>query len=145
MTVAPVRGRARSKRTGATTDSPGWCARPACRKEFRRTVGATGRPSDYCSADCQRLVHAEKRAVAARVKRLEEMLRQTRTDFDAFVAHDLDAPLGSTDQQRVDIALGKAETAVKYIGADSPGIAELTELLAAVTALVAGTATSEVA
>lgn len=53
-------------------------------------MGATGRPSDYCSPECQRLVHAERKAVAARVRRLEEVLRQARTDLDGFSAHDLE-------------------------------------------------------
>jgi hypothetical protein len=143
VTVTPVTGRARSKRTVATIDFPGWCARPACRKEFRRTVGATGRPSDYCSAECQRLVHAERKAVAARVKRLEEMLRQARTDLDGFNAHDLDKPLGSASHQRVEVALGKAGTALKYISGDTPGVPELAELVDAVTALASEARTNE--
>jgi hypothetical protein len=143
VTVTPVDGRARSKRARAAPDFPGWCARPACRKEFRRTVGATGRPSEYCSPDCQRLVHTEKKAVAARVKRLEEMLRQARTDLDGFNAHDLEKPLGSTSHQLVEIALGKAQTALKYIATDGPGVSELAELVGAVAALITETRASE--
>lgn len=143
MTVTPVESRGRRKRTGATTDFPGWCARPACRREFRRTVGATGRPSDYCSPECQRLVHGERKAVAARVRRLEEMLRQAQTDLDGFSAHDLDKPLGSASHQRAEVALGKAATALKYVAPDSPGIPELAELVDAATALISESRKSE--
>jgi hypothetical protein len=143
VTVTPVEGRGRGKRTGSASDFPGWCARPACRNEFRRTVGATGRPSDYCSPECQRLVHTERKAVAARVRRLEEMLRQARTDLDGFSAHDLEKPLGSASHQRVEVALGKAGTALKYIAADNAGMAELRELVDAVAALISESRTGE--
>jgi hypothetical protein len=135
MTVTSVEGRSSSKRASGGTTFPGWCARPACRKEFRRSLGATGRPSEYCDPECQRLVHAEKKAVAARVRRLEEMLRQARTDLDGFNAHDLDRQLGGTNHQ-VEVALGKAQTALKYIPADGSGASELAELVGAVTALI---------
>lgn len=143
MTITPVDGRGRRKRTGPASDFPGWCARPACRKEFRRTIGATGRPSDYCSPECQRLVHIERKAVAARVRRLEEMLRQARTDLDGFSAHDLEQPLGSADHQRVEVALGKAGTALKYLATDNPGMPELAELVDAVAALISKSPTGE--
>ncbi len=143
MAVTPVEGRGRGKRAGSRSDFPGWCARPACRQEFRRTVGATGRPSDYCSPECQRLVHTERKSVAARVRRLEEMLRQARTDLDGFTAHDLEQPLGSANHQRVEVALGKAGTALKYIATDSPGIPELGELVDAVAALISESRTGE--
>jgi hypothetical protein len=52
---------------------------------------------------------------------MEELLRQARADLDAFDAHDLDKPLGSTDHQRLEVAAGKAATALKYVAADSPG------------------------
>lgn len=141
MTVTPVEGR--GKRTGSATDFPGWCARPACRNEFRRTLGATGRPSDYCSSECQRLVHTERRAVASRVRRLEEMLRQARTDLDGFSAHDLEKPLGSASHQRVEVALGKAGTALKYIAVDSAGMLELGELVDAVAEFMSESRTGE--
>lgn len=136
MTVTSVNGRAKTKATAAT-DYPGWCARPACRKEFRRTVGVGGRPNHYCSPECQQAMRTERKAAAAKVRRIEEMLRQARTDLDAFDAHDLDKALESTDYQRADVALGKAATALKYLAADSPGLPELAELANAVTALIA--------
>jgi hypothetical protein len=43
VTVASVSGRARHKKP-AVVDYPGYCARPACRKEFRRTIGVSGHP-----------------------------------------------------------------------------------------------------
>jgi hypothetical protein len=142
MTVTSVKGRTSARRTAATT-LPGWCARPACRQEFRRTVGATGRPSEYCGSECQRLVHAERKAVAARVRRLEEMLRQARTDLDGFNAHDLEKPLGSASHQLVEVALGNARTALKYIPADGRGVPELAELVGAVTTLITETRVPE--
>jgi hypothetical protein len=74
---------------------------------------------------------------------LEEMLRQARTDLDGFSAHDLDKPLGNASHQRVDVALGKAGTALKYIAADNPGVPELAELVDAVAALISESRSSE--
>ena len=68
---------------------------------------------------------------------MEELLRQAPTDLDAFDAHDLDRPLGSTDHQRLEVAGGKAATALKYVTTDSPGVPELAELVDAVTAIIA--------
>ncbi len=71
------------------------------------------------------------------------MLRQARTDLDGFSAHDLEKPLGSASHQRVEVALGKAGTALKYIAADSAGMLELGELVDAVAEFMSESRTGE--
>jgi hypothetical protein len=68
------------------------------------------------------------------------VLRQARTNLDGFSAHDLEKPLGSANHQRVEVALGKAGTALKYIAADNPGMPELVD---AVTTLISESRTGE--
>lgn len=139
MTVTSVKNRAKA----TVDDYPGYCARPACRKEFRRVTGVSGRPNQYCSTDCQQTVRTERKAVAAKVRRIEEMLRQARTDLDAFDAHDLDKPIRSVSHNQLGVAVSKAATALKYVPADTPGIAELAELVEAVALLVPSDPASE--
>ena len=131
MTVTSVNDRAKNK-NATVVDYPGYCARPACRKEFRRTIGVSGHPRQYCSTECQQVMRTERKAAAAKVRRMEELLRQARTDLDAFDAHDLGKPLGSADHQLLEVAAAKA-TALKYVAADTPGMPELAELFDAVT------------
>lgn len=64
------------------------------------------------------------------------MLRQAQTDLDGFSAHDLEKPLGNASHQRVEVALGMAGTALKYVSADNPGMPELAELVDAVAAFI---------
>lgn len=71
------------------------------------------------------------------------MLRQAQTDLDGFSAHDLEKPLGNAGHQRVEVALGKAGTALKYVAADNPGVPELAELVDAVAAFISEARTGE--
>lgn len=60
-----------------------FCARPACRREFRRTLGP-GRRQAYCSEICRRSAEREFRQVAQRLKHFEGVVGQLRVDLAAF-------------------------------------------------------------
>lgn len=83
-------------------DSPGvsrvpdsvvdYCARPRCRREFRRSTGR-GRPRDYCSDTCRRSAQNELREARLRLARFEALVAQFRTDVAAFTG-DTEAETG---------------------------------------------------
>lgn len=62
-----------------------YCARPMCRREFRRSTGP-GRPRDYCSETCRRSAQKELRVARLRLARFEALVEQFRKDVAAFTA-----------------------------------------------------------
>lgn len=66
-----------------------------------------------------------------------------RAPDDGGLGLDPRPPLGSANHQRVEVALGKAGTALKYVAADNPGMPELGELVDAVAALISESRTGE--
>jgi hypothetical protein len=145
MTVTPVNRR--SKNTGPATDGVGligYCARPGCRKEFRREVIA-GRPKRFCSDPCQQKARTERRSAEAKVRHAEDLLRQARIDLVAFDADDPGATRGGTQDARLQVALGQARTALRYVDKDAAGIHELQELTDAVVAALAVMTSTSVA
>lgn len=60
-----------------------FCARPMCRKEFRRSTGP-GRRQSYCSEICRRTAERERRQTRARLDHFESVVEQLRIDLAAF-------------------------------------------------------------
>lgn len=135
MSVASVSQRGRS--AAAEVDGGiGRCARPACRKEFRRTITA-GRPSRYCEDACKQKARTERKSAEAVLRHAEDLRRQARADLDVFDADDSNAVLAGDQLARAREALAAAATALRYIGGQpGAGIAELSELVAAVAPLL---------
>lgn len=145
MSVTPVNHRGRPK----TTDVEGGigrCARPSCRKEFRRTVTA-GRPSRYCEESCRQKARTERKSAEAMLRHAEDLRRQARADLDVFDADDADALLAADQMARAREALAAATAALRYIGGNSnAGIQELADLVSAVAPLIgAGVSSTSVA
>ena len=77
---------ARTAERAKPTDSqelPDYCARPACRREFTRTVGP-GRPQAFCSEVCRRSAERELRQAKSRLAHFETLVEQMRVDVAAF-------------------------------------------------------------
>jgi hypothetical protein len=60
-----------------------YCARPACRREFRRASGP-GRRQAYCSEVCRRAAEREYRRTTQRLAHFEGVVEQLRADVAAF-------------------------------------------------------------
>jgi hypothetical protein len=119
-------------------DYPGYCARPSCRKEFRR-VAATGRPGRFCSDNCRRVAQTEQRAAEAKVRHMEANLRQARGDLADFFTGDMEGSHGDA-QHNAEVALAQPGAALRYISdSEVPGILELRALYEAVKPLIAPT------
>jgi len=145
VTVTPVDRRSRSKTAASASDGLiAYCARPRCRGEFRRKTVA-GRPARYCSDECLQKARTERRSAEARARHAEDLLRQARVDLDAFDADDAVASLGGDQQGRLQVALGQARTALRYVGTEGAGLAELQELVAAATAVLETRSSTSVA
>lgn len=59
------------------------CARPHCRREFKRSTGL-GRRRQYCSDTCRGNAEREYKQAKAVVTQYERMLRDARVDVAAF-------------------------------------------------------------
>ena len=141
MAVTGVRRR--STRGSSAEDHPGYCARPACRAEFRR-IAVAGRPNRYCSDECRHAVRTERKSVEARIRHAEGLLAQARADLNVFDADDRSMPV--SDEQRALVAIAQARTALRYIqDQNPPGLAELRELVEAVETFLPLTAAASVA
>jgi hypothetical protein len=118
-----------------------YCARPACREEFRRQAGP-GRRQAYCSEFCRRSAERELRQARKRLAHFEGVVEQLRVDVAAFgrsaAGEDRDGVADPIDEQR------KAEDALTRVGgvlafagqSHDPLIKELRDLHDAVTALI---------
>lgn len=145
MTVSPVGRRTRSNSSAELDGGIGRCARPSCRKEFRRVVAA-GRPSRYCEESCRQKARTERKSAEAVLRHADDLRRQARADLDVFDADDPDAVLAGDQLARAREALAAATAALRYIAAQStPGIKELADLVSAVAPLVAGDRSASVA
>jgi hypothetical protein len=126
------------------------CARPACRREFRREV-TRGRPQLYCSETCRGNADREYRAARTVVAHYEDALELARADVAAFgrdpdsgdngdsgdsgvmTAGDRDAALATARE-----ALAHARAVADYAPAEDPRVRDvLRELVAAVHPILA--------
>lgn len=79
--------RSTKPRAGESSDSGDdlvdYCARPACRREFRRAP-KPGRRQAYCSEVCRRAAEREYRQTTQRLTHFEGVIEQLRADVAAF-------------------------------------------------------------
>lgn len=64
-------------------DLTSYCARPACRQEFRQSAGR-GRRRDYCSDLCRRQADRDYKRAKAMLAHFEELASRSRLDVAAF-------------------------------------------------------------
>ena len=138
--MAGSRGEASLDLAARTQDEPldvaAFCARPACRREYRR-VTQPGSPQRYCSTVCRRAAEKEKRQLRARLAHFESVVEQTRVDLAAHGRAD-DADAFVIDSRAAaSSAIGRAEGVLRFV-ADSgdPLVEELRLLYDAVKPLV---------
>ena len=116
-----------------------FCARPRCRKEFRRTAGP-GRKQAYCSDFCRRSAQSELRQKRARLAHFERIVELLRVDIAAFGRTDFDAK--DSESQSLDVrrtaedAVRRAAGALAFANLDEPAARELKRLYEAVVPLV---------
>lgn len=99
-----------------------YCARPNCRREFRRSTGP-GRPRDYCSDTCRRSAQKELRIARLRLARFEALVEQFRKDVAAFTADSDDVGANPSDSERLAReAVAQAKGAMPFLStSDDPG------------------------
>lgn len=93
-----------------------YCARPMCRKEFRRNAGR-GRRRDYCSETCRRLADRDYKRAKAMVDQFERLARRSRHDVLAFgraSEQDGGQPSEEIALERALRALGRAESVLRF-------------------------------
>jgi hypothetical protein len=117
-----------------------YCARPMCRKEFRRSAGR-GRRRDYCSDTCRRLADRDYKRAKAMVDQFERLAHRSRHDVLAFgrTADEQDPSQIDEDValERALGALSRAEAIIYFASdADERLIAELRKLCDGVRPLI---------
>lgn len=98
---------------------PTYCARPACRREFRSVQGR------YCSAQCAQLAVCELRQARSRLHALTAQVRQAADDVAAFHTADMGNQRTPLD---IHVAVSSARAALRYLPAGDPGVPELQAL-----------------
>lgn len=129
------------RRNGDNADGqelPDYCARPECRREFRRTLGP-GRRQAFCSEICRRTAEKELRQVRARLQHFETIVDQLRVDVAAFDRGEREAasprPQASQWMEAV-AALARAAGVLSVANPDTPLLGELQRLHDAVAPLL---------
>lgn len=111
-----------------------YCARPNCRKEFRKATGP-GRRRAYCSDVCRRLAEKEQRRLQARLARFEALADQARADIAAHGREDDAAP--PDPMRAAEDALARVEGALIFAGqSPNPAAQELRRLYEAVAPVI---------
>lgn len=128
-----------SSPTADAEELPDYCARPACRREFRRLPGP-GRRQAYCSEVCRRAAERELRQARSRLRHFEELVEQCRADVAAFGNAERDddnADAGGDPRRRAELAVARAAGVVEFIrDAESPIAGEFRQLYLAVAPLL---------
>lgn len=142
MTTTPVRpvGDEDQQQEAEEFDFVDYCARPMCRKEFRRSAGR-GRRRDYCSDICRRLADRDYKRAKAMVEQFERLARRSRHDVLAFGrSADEQGPAQVSEDiafERAVGALGRAETVLSFASdADERLLMEIRRLCDAVRPLI---------
>jgi hypothetical protein len=118
-----------------------FCARPLCRREFRRNAGP-GRPQAYCSEPCRRSAEREYRQALSRLSNYEAVVDQLRIDIAAF-GKDVDADVDDMAitpemRRRAEDAVEQARGAVPFLrSTEEPAALQLCSLYDAVAPLFA--------
>lgn len=111
-------------------DLPAFCARPSCRREFRRQPGP-GRPSLYCCGDCRTSAINEERTIQSRIKHFSSVLDQARADLAAFQREaEMTDPLA--DRRHLEESVIAAEAALRFVDPANPLAEFLSDLVTAV-------------
>lgn len=111
-----------------------YCARPNCRKEFRRAAGP-GRRRAYCTDLCRRLAEKELRQLQARLTRFEVLADQARADIAAHGREDETAPPDPI--RTAEDALARVEGALIFAAqSPDPAAQELRRLYEAVAPVI---------
>ena len=111
-----------------------YCARPNCRKEFRR-AGGPGRRRAYCNDFCRRQAEKELRQLQARLARFEALADQARADIAAHGRDDDAAPIDP--MRAAEDALARVEGALVFAGqSPDPAAQELRRLYEAVAPVI---------
>jgi hypothetical protein len=136
--VVPIDRRPAPRRDRAS--SPGTvtavCARPMCRREFSQRLDR-GRPRNYCSADCRRIVDNERRRTRSRLEHYQQNVDRLRADAAAYIggeraAHHPDVTLNGPMGQALEAALIRAEGVIAGAGPKNRLAGELALLVDAV-------------
>lgn len=101
------------------------CARPACRTEFH----SDGRR--HCSDQCEQAAQRELATAQDRLRGLTTAMRQAQADVAAFTADRSDSP-DAPSALTLARALAAAQSALRYLSTEDPGIEELQRLVDAV-------------
>lgn len=117
-----------------------YCARPLCRKEFRRAVGP-GRRQAYCSDFCRRTAERELRRTRIRLAHYESVVGMLRTDLAAFGKLESDGADSEgrpslDDRREAEDAVRRAAGALAFADHDEPAVQELQRLYEAVLPLI---------
>lgn len=103
-----------------------FCARPACRTEFQ----SDGRR--HCSDQCEQAAQRELASAQDRLRGLSAAMRQAQADVAAFTADRSDSP-DTPSALTLARALAAAQSALRYLSTDDPGIEELQRLVDALS------------
>ena len=123
----PIRRR-QAKDAVATQDVAAYCARPACGREFRRSV-QPGRPQIYCQEDCRRAAEQEIRKIKSRLRDLEATVAQQRRLLTAYGSDD-DMPEDAAPLIAVATpAVARAAGALRFLVSSDERVAEEFKLL----------------
>lgn len=140
MTVEPLSpGPILGADDASAGDMVDFCARPLCRREFRRAAGP-GRPRDYCSDTCRRSAQKELRAAKLRLARFEALVAQFRLDVAAFTA-DADSESLASSARRAQAldAVAEARGAAPFLAkSDDPAAHAFAALYAGVAPYFSG-------
>lgn len=129
----------RAERGEETESLVDFCARPQCRREFRRTIGP-GRKQAYCSQMCRRKAERELRQKRISLAHFEGVVDMLRGDIAAFGKTDFDA--ADHEAQPLDVrqaaedAVRRAAGALRFANPDEPAVQELQKLFDAVAPIV---------
>jgi len=101
-----------------------FCARPACRSEFRR-VTQPGRRQAYCSELCRWAAEKDVRQLRARLAHFESVVEQARIDLAAHGRADDDPAIPSVDARSVaSLAVARASGVLRFAGGSNEPLAE---------------------
>lgn len=126
QSVAAPRGRRKSA-AAEPQEVPDYCARPACRRQFARTIGP-GRPQAFCSDLCRRTAEKEVRQLRSKLTHFEGVVTQLKADLAAFsrgVPSDSDTEVvGEGDRRSAEDAVTRVEGVLTFLADSSDPLAQ---------------------
>lgn len=140
---AKTKARVRPVDAGDVLEVAAFCARPSCRREYRR-VTQPGRPQAYCSEVCRRSAEKELRQLRARLAHFDSVVEQVRIDIAAHSRND-DAVVPVLElRQAASNAVARAAGVLRFTTESRDPLADELKLLHdAVAPLIATNASGE--